>query len=122
MPKLSKLKVSTRNITQPIAQLVTSLSACSGLSIKIEVASGLDRVTDCINKGLLVPFSGGGEGSKRVPRQKILKFQSPKNAIFSVQGTKFEDKRPCFFIQDWCSFQFISHTINSYEQWTNDEN
>ena len=105
MPKLSKLKVSTRNITQPIAQLVTSLSACSGLSIKIVVASGLDRVTDCINKGLLVPFSGGGWGrSKRVPRQKILKFQSPKNAIFSVQGTKFEDKRPCFFIQENVAF------------------
>ena len=34
--------------------------------------------------------------SKRVPPQKILKFQSPKNAIFSVLGTKFENKRACF--------------------------
>ena len=29
-------------------------------SKKIEVARGLDRVTDYINKGPLVPFSGGG--------------------------------------------------------------
>ena len=72
----------------------------SGVSIKIEVASGLDRVTDCINKRPLVPFSmgwgGGVGGSKRVPPKKILKFQSPKNAIFSVLWTKFEDKRACF--------------------------
>ena len=68
-----------------------------GVSIKIEVASGLDRVTDCINKGLLVLFSSGGRGgSKHVLPQKILKFQSPKNAIFSILGTKFEDKRVCF--------------------------
>ena len=58
----------------------------------------MDRVTDCINKGSLVPFSGGGGGggSKRVSPQKILKFQSPKIAIFSVLGTKFADKRACF--------------------------
>ena len=74
MPKLSKLKVSTRNITQPIAQLVTSLSACSGLSIKIVVASGLDRVTDCINKGLLVPFSGGGGGGGGLSAFHARKF------------------------------------------------
>ena len=30
-----------------------------GISIKIEVASGFDRVADCINKGPLVPFSRG---------------------------------------------------------------
>ena len=29
---------------------------------KIEVARGLDRVTNYINKGPLVPFSGGGGG------------------------------------------------------------
>ena len=50
----------------------------TGFSIKIEVASGLNRVTDCINKGPLVPFSkGGGGGSKRVPPQKILTFSKP---------------------------------------------
>ena len=31
-----------------------------GVSIKIEEASSLGRVTDCINKGPLVPFSRGG--------------------------------------------------------------
>ena len=69
-----------------------------GVSIKIEVASGLDRVTDCINKGPLVPFflGGGGREPRCVLPQKILKFQSPKNAIFSVLGTKVEDKRGCF--------------------------
>ena len=36
--------------------------------------------------------------------QKILKFQSPKNAIFSVLGTKFEDKRACFFVQENVAF------------------
>ena len=30
------------------------------VSKKIEVARGLDRVTDYVNKGPLVPFSGGG--------------------------------------------------------------
>ena len=70
----------------------------SGVSIKLEVASGLDRVTDFINKGPLVPFSRAGRDgtSKRVLPQKVLKFQSPKNVIFSVLGTKFEDKRACF--------------------------
>ena len=65
-----------------------------------KIASGLDRVTHCINKGPLVPFSGGGGGrgrSKCVLPQKSLKFQSPKNAIFGLLGTKFEDKRACFF-------------------------
>ena len=65
----------------------------------------MDRVTYCINKGPLVLFfSGGGGGSKPVPPQKILKFQSPKNAIFSVVGTKFEDKR-VFFIQENVAFK-----------------
>ena len=49
--------------------------------------------------------------------QKTLKFQSPKNAIFSVLGNKFEVKE-CVFHSRKCSFQFISHTINSYEKWT----
>ena len=35
-----------------------------GVSIKIEEASSLGRVTDCINKGPLVPFSRGGGGVK----------------------------------------------------------
>ena len=81
------------------------------VSIKIEEASGLDRVTNCINKGPLVPFSrGGGEGGfKRVPPQKILKFQSPKNVIFSVLGTKFEGKKACFlFKKMWLSI-YQSH-------------
>ena len=64
--------------------------------MKLEVASGLNRVTNCI-KGSLVPFSRRGGGrSKCVLPQKILKFQSPKNVIFSVLGTIFEDKGACF--------------------------
>jgi len=47
---------------------------------------------------------GGDEWFKHVLPQKILKFQSPKNAIFSVLGTKFEDKRTCFFIQENVAF------------------
>ena len=42
-----------------------------GVSIKIEVASGLDRVTHCINKGRWSPFlagaGGGGDLSKAAP-------------------------------------------------------
>ena len=73
----------------------------SGVSIKIEVASGLDRVTNCINKGLLVPSSRwrGGGRSKCILPLNILKFQSPKNAIFGVLGTKFEEKRACFSLK-----------------------
>ena len=49
-----------------------------GVSIKIEEASGLDRVTDCINKGPLVPFSrGGGGGSKHVPPPKKFEISKP---------------------------------------------
>ena len=80
--------------------VLTGMTGMSEVSIKIEVARGMDRVTDCINKGPLVPFSRGGWGgevrSKHVPPQKILKFQSPKKGIFSILGTKFEDKRACF--------------------------
>ena len=81
-----------------------------GVSIKIEEVSGLDRVTDCINKGPLVPFSRGeGEGLSAFRPRKNLKFQSPKNAIFSVLGTKFEDRRACFsFKKMWLSI-YQSH-------------
>ena len=44
-----------------------------GVSIKIEEASSLGRVTDCINKGPLVPFSrrgGGGGGQNEKPPPK----------------------------------------------------
>ena len=58
-----------------------SLMVVPGVSIKIEVATGLDRVTDCTNKGLLVPlfYKGGGRGrSKCIPPQKILNFKALK--------------------------------------------
>ena len=45
--------------------------------------------------------------------QKILKFKSPNNAIFSILGTKSDDKRECFFHSRKCSFQFTSHTLQS---------
>ena len=65
-----------------------------GVSIKIEVASSLDRVTDCINKGPLVPlfYKGGGEGEVKVhSAPENFKFQSPKNAIFSVLDARTTD-------------------------------
>ena len=73
--------------------------------MKVEVASGL------------VPFLGGG-GSKCIPPQKILKFQSPKNVIFSILGTKFEDKRVYFFIQENVAFNLsVTQSIpNSNKQ------
>ena len=67
-----------------------------GVSIKIEEASSLDRVTDCINKGLLVPFSRGGGGGVKVHSAPENFELQKKNVIFSVLGTKFESKRTCF--------------------------
>ena len=66
-----------------------------GVSIKIEQASSLGRVTDCINKGPLVPFSREGGGVKVHSAPENFEFQK-KNVIFSVLGTKFENKRTCF--------------------------
>ena len=92
----------------------------AGVSIKIEVASCMDRVTDCINKGPLVPFStGGGGGSKRVWPQKILKFQSPKKAISSVLGTKFVDKMACFSFKKMLISSYQSHNqfLRAMDKW-----
>ena len=68
-----------------------------GVSIKIKEASNLGRVTNCINKGPLVPFSReeGGGGVKVHSAPENFEFQK-KNVIFSVLGTKFENKRTCF--------------------------
>ena len=56
-----------------------------GVSIKIEEASSLGRVTDCINKGPVVPFSrGGGGGSKCNPPHKILNCK--KKCDFQCSG------------------------------------
>ena len=48
----------------------------AGVSIKIEVVSALDRVTECINKGPLVSFPsgvgrGGGGGLSAFRPKKI---------------------------------------------------
>ena len=68
-----------------------------GVSIKIEEASRLGRVTDCINKGPLVPFSRDGGGGGVEVHSAPENFEFPKkNVIFSVLGTKFENKRTCF--------------------------
>ena len=91
-----------------------------GVSIKIEVASGLDRVTDCINKGPLVPFSGGrgvGWGGQSAFRpRKFWNFKALKMRFSAFWGLNLRTKESVFHSRK-CSFQFISHTINSYEQW-----
>ena len=92
----------------------------AGVSIKIEVASGLDRVTDCINEGPLVPFSsgggvGGGLSAFRPP--KFWNFKAPKMRFSVFWRLNLRTKERVFHSRK-CSFQFISHTINSYEQWT----
>ena len=63
-----------------------------GVSIKIEVASSLDRVTDCT---IGPPFLGGEGRSNCVPPQKMLKSQSPKNAIFSILDVRTTDVHSC---------------------------
>ena len=72
---------TTKSSQTLIDHIVNNLPKCRGF-----------RVTDGINKGPLVPFSGGGGRSKRVPPQK--------NAIFSILGTKFENKRACFSFKE----------------------
>ena len=94
----------------------------SGVSIKIEVAICLDRVTDWVTRGCWSPLLGGGWGqSKCIPPLKILKFQVLKMWFSAFWGLNSRTKERVFHSRK-CSFQFISHTINSYEQWTNDEN
>ena len=51
-----------KGITFIFVLVISILWYDPGVSIKIEVASDLDRVTNCINKGPLVPFSSGGGG------------------------------------------------------------
>ena len=53
-----------------------------GVSIKIEEASSLGRVTDCINKGPLVPFSRGGVKVHSAPEN----FELQKKCDFQCSG------------------------------------
>ena len=92
----------------------------AGVSIKIEVASGMDRVTDCINKGPLVPFSRG-EGLSAFHPRKFWNFKALKKRFLAFWGLNLRTKGRVFHSRK-CRFQVTSHTINSYEQWTNDEN
>ena len=71
-----------------------------GVSIKIEEASSLGRVTDCINKGPL-----GGVKVHSAPEN----FELQKNVIFSVLGTKFENKRTCFSFKKMYLSIYKSH-------------
>ena len=80
-----------------------------GVSIKIEEASSLGRVTDCINKGPLVPFSRGGEGGGVKVHSAPENFELQKNVIFSVLGTKFENKRTCFSFKKMYLSIYQSH-------------
>ena len=47
----------------------------------------MNRVTDCINKGSLVPFFKGGPGAG---------ISKPENAISSVPGTKLRTQESAF--------------------------
>ena len=64
----------------------------TGVSIKIEVASGLNRVTDCINKGPLVPFS---ILSALRPR-KFLNFKALKMRFSAFWGLNLRTKERVF--------------------------
>ena len=83
----------------------------------------MNRVTDCINKGLLVPFFWGGGGGKGVwgrASPEKCEISKPYNAIFVVLGTKLRTKEGVFIPTS--SFHSIeSYTINSYKQQTHDE-
>ena len=84
----------------------------------MEVASGLDRVTECINKEPLVPIPsgtrGGGGGGRDLSRFRPKNFEISISAFW---GLNLRTKERVFHSRK-CSFQFISHTINSYEHWT----
>ena len=57
---------------------------------KIEVARGLDRVTNYINKGPLVPFSGGGGGGlggvKACSAPENFEISKPEKCDFQFFG------------------------------------
>ena len=91
----------------------------TGLSIITEVASSLNRVTDCINKRPLVPFflgcGGRGGGSGGVFPQSILEFQSPKMPFPVFQGLNWEQKS-VFFIQENIALIQVSLPHNQFLQ------
>ena len=84
-------------------------------------SSGLDGVTDCINKGTLVPFyrrGGGGERGQSAFRPKrFWHFKALEMRFSAFWGLNLRTKERVFHSRK-CRFPFISHTINSYEQWT----
>ena len=62
--------------------------------------AGLNRVTDCIRRGMLVPEEGGGGGGGGdVLPQKILKIESPIMRFSAFLGLNWGQKS-MFFIQN----------------------
>ena len=87
---------------------------------KNEVASGLDIVTNCINKGPMVTFSrgGGGGGAEGLSafRPRIFRnFKALKMRFSAFWGLHLRTKQRVFHSRK-CCFQVTSQTINSYEQ------
>ena len=80
----------------------------------------IEHITDYINKQPLVPFLQGGRGSGHVLPQKIVKFQSPKRRFSVFWGLNLRTKKAVFHRKNvHVAFSIIiSHTINSYKQWT----
>ena len=97
-----------------------NLCTClQGFQLKLKYPVGLNRVTDCIKRGLLVSFFkdwGGGVWGRGSPEN--FEISKPYNSILSILGTKSRTKEHVFHSRK-CSFHStfdLSVTINSYKQ------
>ena len=87
--------------------------------MKIEVASRFESSNQLYEQGAIIPLLLGGDRASSAPEN--LTFQSPEMRFSAFCGLNLRTKERVFHSRK-CSFQFISHTINSYKQWTIDEN
>ena len=91
-----------------VSSRFTSICLLNCLLVTLSVCHENKKVTSLLGYGRGLP-------------QKILKFQSPKMRFSAFRGLNLRTKESVFHSRKF-SFQFISHTINSYKQWTNNEN
>ena len=118
------------NLWQTSIKWLTSIrepliAGTEGFQWKLKYPAGLNRVTNCIKMGPLVPFFKGGGGCPGTcfPR-KFWNFKALK-CDFQHSGNLSGVTKERVFHSRKCSFHStfdLSVTINSYKQWTDDEN
>ena len=98
------------------------LKELQGVSIKIEVASRYGQSNRLYQQGVVGPlfWGGGGEFLSAFHPRKFWNFKALKLRFSAFWGLNLRTNERVFRSRK-CSFQVTSHTINSYEQWTNYE-